>query len=88
MVCTLINNYLTRKRPDTIPRRQKWDFIQFNGPSQRTNYIFCNYYSKYHIELCCVTHLIKKKTKLANENNKHALDRFSVVVIFKSPKYD
>ena len=29
--------------------RQKWDFIQFNNPSPRTNDVFYNYESKCHI---------------------------------------
>lgn len=56
---TLIKNYLMRKNPGTMAGGQKWDFIQFNNPSQSTNYMFCNYYSVLHfIELRRVTHLI------------------------------
>lgn len=47
-----IKNYLIRVSPGTRARCQKKrDHNQFNSPSNRTNYIFCNYYSKCHILL-------------------------------------
>lgn len=60
------------------------DSIQFNGPSQKSNYIFCNHYSKCHIfiELCCDASEIFKQN-WQNKSNKYFLDTLYLKIILK-----